>query len=136
MDLSSVREMLTDKKNLLNPLSLDKYVDDSDESQSLWELIEDKNEDTIWDIMDRSDKKVNISEILDRLTPMEADIIKWRFGFKDSQYHAMKDIAKKLKISPSKVKDIESVAIIKLKRLITQSDVYDLEKSKAKEIDL
>jgi RNA polymerase sigma factor (sigma-70 family) len=128
LDLDTIREILTDKKNLVNPVSLDKFIDSEDQSQTLWDLIEDKSEVSFLDMMDKSDKKINLAEILNMLSPMESDIIKWRFGFVDSHLHALRDVAKKLKMSPSKVKDLESVAIMKLKKLIDESDMYDTEK--------
>jgi RNA polymerase primary sigma factor len=128
IELDTIREILTDKKNLVNPVSLDKFIDNEDQAQTLWDLIEDKSEDSILDMMDKSDNKLNLEEILGKLSPIEAVIIKWRFGFVDSQLHALRDVAKKLKMSPAKVKDVESVAIIKLKKLLNDTDYCDTEK--------
>jgi RNA polymerase primary sigma factor len=127
MDLDAVREMLSDKKNLSQPLSLDRFIDEDEHSQTLWDMIEDKSQENMLDVLAKSDGKININDFLGRLSPIEAEIIRLRYGFKGNGFHALKEIGEKLKISASKVKDIESVAIIKLKRFIADIDSLDTE---------
>jgi RNA polymerase primary sigma factor len=122
LDVSSVREMLSDKKNITNPLSLDKYLDEEDQTQTMSETVEDKDEESIHDIIDRADVKISISGILKQLLPVEEKIIKLRFGFDDNRFHTLKEVGKKLDIPSSKVKDLETVAIFKLKKLLSQSN--------------
>ncbi|MHB9156005.1 MAG: sigma-70 family RNA polymerase sigma factor [Endomicrobiales bacterium] len=127
MDLGTVTDLLADKKNLSHPLSLDKYLDDDDREQTLGDIVEDKNVAAIQKIIEQSDSEINILELLGQLSSMEQEIIKWRFGFNDNQSHALKEIGEKLKLPPAKVKDIEYMALIKLKRLLGKSDKYDSE---------
>lgn len=126
MDVTVVSELLADKKNLSNPLSLDKFLDDDDREQTLGDIVEDKNIEAIQKILEQSDNKVNIVELLNLLDPLEQEIIKWRFGFNDNQAHPLREIGDKLNIPPAKVKDIESMALIKLRRFLERSDTYDV----------
>lgn len=126
MDAGVVAELLADKKNITRPLSLDKYLDEDDREQTLGDIVEDKNVEAIQKMLERSDSKVTIVELLGQLDPLEREIIKWRFGFKDNRAHALKEIGDKLKITPAKVKDMESMALIKLRRFLERSDNYDV----------
>ncbi|MBN1622161.1 MAG: sigma-70 family RNA polymerase sigma factor [Endomicrobiales bacterium] len=121
LDLEKVRDLLYNKKNLTKPLSLDKYLDKYDQDATLADIVPDESLSTMQEILDQSESKMDISRMLDKLSPIEMEVIQWRYGFKDNRYHTLKEIGEKLNISPSKIKDIESVAIVKLKRLAINS---------------
>lgn len=123
-----VREWLTDKDNLSKPVSLDKYLNEEDKETSLSDTVEDKSNGTIQELLDKVDKKADITGIIRKLTPIEQRIIKLRFGFIDEKFHSLKEIGEKLCMGPAKVKDIESAAIMKLKQyLYTLYEIDDKE---------
>ena len=122
IDLATVREILADKNNLTNMVSIDRYLDDEDRNQTIADMLVDKSEGSMQDIMDTADNKVNVISVMERLDPLERKIIQLRFGFNDNQFHSLKEVGKKLKITPSKAKSIESMAIFKLKRIITSQE--------------
>lgn len=113
-----VREWLTDRDNLSKPVSLDKYLNEEDKETSLSETVEDKSNGTIQELLDKVNKKADITGIIRRLTPIEQRIIKLRFGFIDEKFHSLKEIGEKLCMGPAKIKDIESAAIMKLKKFL------------------
>ncbi|MCB4792316.1 MAG: sigma-70 family RNA polymerase sigma factor [Elusimicrobia bacterium] len=120
-DLDKVKELLSQRKNLSKPLSLDKYLDNYEKEATLGDIVPDESSDTIVEILDKSENKISLDEMLEHLTPIEAEIIKLRYGFNDKKYHSLKDMSKKVNISANKIKDIESIAIRKLKKLVEES---------------
>jgi RNA polymerase primary sigma factor len=122
MDVSTIREILSDKHNISRPVSLDKFLDDDDQAQTIGDMVEDKNDGPVQEILDRVGDRTYIAQVLHRLLPKEEEIVKLRFGFYDNRFYTLKDAGKKLKISPAKVKDLESVAIFKLKRLLSNRE--------------
>ena len=70
--------------------------------------------------VDCVEKDEKLEKYLSCLGEHEAEVIKWRFGFNDYKYHTLKDIAEKLGIAPQKVRDIETIAIAKLKIMMKE----------------
>jgi RNA polymerase sigma factor (sigma-70 family) len=122
IDLDKVKELLSDKKNIGKPLSLDRYISHDDEEGTLADLVRDKSLDSMQEIMDKEESKMNLNRLFEKLSPIEAEIIKWRYGFNDNKYHTLKEIGEKFSVSATKAKDIESIAIMKLKKFMAESD--------------
>ncbi|MCX5781684.1 MAG: sigma-70 family RNA polymerase sigma factor [Elusimicrobia bacterium] len=118
MDINDVREIVSDKMNLFNVISLDKLLDEEDETQRLGDLVEDKKEKKIQEILDIQDDKTDIGKLLKHLSPIERKVIQLRFGFTDNGSRSLKEVGGKLRIPAAKVKDIESVSVRKLKKLL------------------
>jgi len=118
-DLEDVNAMLSAKKNVSAPLSLDMYLNDEDKDDTLSDMVEDNKLEGIKLFLDRIDDKKSISEFFERLTPLERKVLALRFGFKDGAAHPLTVVGQQLKISPAKIKNIESIAIMKLKRFVS-----------------
>jgi len=118
----AVNEMLSDKKNVSAPLSLDMYMDEEDRQEKLGDMLEDKKLVGIKKILDRMDDKKFVARLLAQLTPVEQKVISMRFGFKGGKIHMLNEIGRFLNISPSKVRDIEAIVLIKLKRIAGNID--------------
>jgi len=112
----NVNQMLSDKKNVSSPLSLDMYLNSDEKEEKLADMVEDKKLDSIKKILDGIDDNKMISALLGQLLPVEQKVLNLRFGFQNNKPCPLRKIADQLKLSPSKVKDIESIAIMKLKR--------------------
>lgn len=122
MDLSKVKDLLYNKRTISTPLSLDRHLDSVRQEGTLGDVVSNENKDIIQEILDKADQQINVEQMLEHLDPTEAEVIKWRFGFNDNKYHSFKEVGEKLNISPSKIKDIELMAIYKLKKQVTQSE--------------
>lgn len=118
LDLEQGRNLIQEYENLSRPLLLDKYIDEADPQETINDIIADRNELPVEMILEKLENKDNFNQILNQLTEEELNIIKWRFGFFDSKHHTLKELSKKFNISPQKVKDIEEVALAKLKKII------------------
>lgn len=118
MNLEDVREVVTDKMNLSNLASLDKFLDQEDVDQRVGDLLEDKREKRIHELLDIRDDKANITQLIKSLSPIERKVVKLRFGFSGGEPISLKEVGEKLKMSPAKAKDIETVSMRKLKILL------------------
>ncbi|OGS18054.1 MAG: hypothetical protein A2219_00775 [Elusimicrobia bacterium RIFOXYA2_FULL_50_26] len=120
MKMEKIRELLSEHCRTATPVSLDQSLDEDENVQTLKDILPD-GEKSGEAFLEELEGKGNVAKLLGQLNENEARVIEWRFGFIDAKYHSLKEIAKKLKISPQKVRDLEIVAIIKLKRLIAAS---------------
>lgn len=122
LDLEQGRNLIQEYENLSKPLLLDKYIDDADPQETINDIFADKNELSAEMFFEKIENKNNFSQLLNKLTEEESEIIKWRFGFYDSKRHTLKELSKKLNLSPQKVKDKEEVAVAKLKKIISENE--------------
>lgn len=124
LDNASLRELLTDRKNVIHPVSLDKPINDYDET-ALSAMIEDTSQPSVQEIVDQVGDAASMTLLLERLEPKEREIIRLRFGFNDNRYCSLREVGQRLNILPTKVKDIESIALFKLKKILAESDRDD-----------
>jgi RNA polymerase sigma factor (sigma-70 family) len=122
MDAGTIQELLANKKNISNPVSLDKFLDEEDRTQTIGDLLESKEDIDMQDVLSALDDRVNLEELFAQLLPAEQEVIKLRFGFEDNQFHQLREVGEKMKLSSAKVRDMEAVALIKLKRLLQQKN--------------
>ena len=121
MNIEDVREIMSDKMNMSNVASLDKFLDSDDVDQRVGDMVEDKKEKKIHELLDLRDDKAHILRLLKNLSPIERKVVRLRFGFTGSGPVSLKDVGEKLKMSPAKAKDLETVSMRKLKMLLGSS---------------
>ncbi len=125
LDIEKIKELVVEKTKIKKELSLDKYLDESEEKETLYEIIPDKSEQTLESLIHQKEIKNYINQLLDKLTYEESEIIKWRFGLKDSKHHTIKDVAQRLGLSSQKVKELEEIAVFKLREM-SSKDAEDI----------
>ena len=121
MNFEDVREVMSDKMNMSNVASLDKFLDEEDVNQRVGDMLEDKKEKKIHELLDIRDDKAHILRLLKNLSPLERKVVRLRFGFTGKGPVSLKEVGEKLKMSPVKAKDLETVSMRKLKMLIGSS---------------
>jgi len=101
--------------------SLEAPVGEEDESQVM-DLVEDEQaappDQEIEHMLDRERVK-NLLEIMGK---RERDILDMRFGLADGRPHTLAEVAKKLGVSRERVRQIEDVALKKLRKFIKEHD--------------
>jgi len=119
-------EITTDDERIINlrNVSIDEPIKES-EDYSLHDVLSDTNSDfTI--LFDKSGLREYIYNVVEKtLTPKEAMVINLRFGLKGHDVIILEDIGKRLGISRERVRQIESIALKKLRRelkLLTSVD--------------
>lgn len=104
-------------------ISLDKGISDDNSTNLSYFLPDNSIEDPL-DILIGSSIKDLVRENIQQLTGKESDIIRMRFGFQGSEPMKLREIAKKLKMSPEGVRRIEMKALAKLKSHLSKQGVY------------
>ncbi len=104
-------------------VSLDKSMDD-DHNTNLSTLLPDKTLTDPQDIMIGVSTRALIQEDVKELTDKEAEVIKMRYGFGEAEAMKLREIAKKLDMSPEGVRRIELKALKKLRNKLMQQGIY------------
>jgi RNA polymerase sigma factor (sigma-70 family) len=125
LDSGTIRALLTDKENVGRPVSLDKFLNEDDRTDVLSDLIEDKSQAPMQEIIDQAGDRTAVSSVLEQLEPEEREVIRLRFGFIDNRFYSLKEAGSRMKMAPAKVKDIESIALFKLRKLLSERENDD-----------
>lgn len=116
-DLEKVKGLLVEQLKSKRSLSLDRYLDDTEQEESFYDIVQDKTEQTPDEILQKQEKKDYLYNLLSTLSNDEAEVVKLRFGLLGNESHTLKEISKKLNISPQKVKELEVKSLMKLKKI-------------------
>ncbi len=99
--------------------SLDQPIGDEGEA-SVMDLMEDPNTATSQDHINNLFRSERIETLLSKMSPREREILELRFGLKDGETHTLNDAAKRFGITRERVRQIEAVALKKLRALISE----------------
>ncbi|NQU73515.1 MAG: sigma-70 family RNA polymerase sigma factor [Candidatus Omnitrophica bacterium] len=91
-------------------------------SVEFMELIEDEKTGTAWDELSDYLQHERIGELLEKMTPREKRILILRFGLKDGVPRTLNETAKSFKITRERVRQIEAVAMKKLRDIISTQE--------------
>jgi len=98
--------------------SLNAPVDESGSTEFM-DLIEDEKVSRDVDTLSNFLLHERIEDLLHRMTPRERKILSLRFGLKDGVRHTLRETAKHFGITRERVRQIESVAMRKLREYMT-----------------
>ncbi len=104
-------------------ISLDNQIS-GEQTANLSTIIKDINAHDPLDILTDDSIRESVNENIDELTEKEAMVIKFRFGFKKNDPMRLREIAKRMGMSPEGIRRIESRALIKLKKMLLKQGVY------------
>ncbi len=110
-------EALSELLNMVRPpLSMDTPLGD-DEDAHLGDFIEDKQRPMPADLAMNTELEKGIQEILDTLTPREAQVLAMRFGLGTCTEYTLEEISKEFAVSRERIRQIEARALNKLRKL-------------------
>ena len=98
------------------PVSMDMPVGD-DEDAHLGDFIEDKQRSMPVDGAMDAELARGVQDLLDTLTPREAQVLSLRFGIGVSTEHTLEEISREFAVSRERIRQIESKALNKLRKL-------------------
>jgi RNA polymerase primary sigma factor len=104
-------------------ISLDKGFSD-DNSANLSSFLPDNSIEDPLDILIGNSIKDLVRGNIQQLTAKESEIIQMRFGFLGAEPMKLREIAKKLHMSPEGIRRIEMKALAKLKNHLSQQGIY------------
>jgi len=61
-----------------------------------------------------------VRRLLDTLSPMEARIIRWRFGLDDEEELTLKEIGDKYNLSRERIRQLQEQALAKIRKQIRE----------------
>ncbi|MCL2390535.1 MAG: sigma-70 family RNA polymerase sigma factor [Endomicrobia bacterium] len=120
---SEISDIISRENAVSTTLSLDKEVEIGGQKKTLAEFIEDKSQANIFDSMVQSEDISRLGNMLSNLSEKERKVLSYRLGLGGGKKRVtLKEISSKFGISVSKVKDLEKIALTKLKGMIKEFD--------------
>ena len=101
------------------PFSLDKPVNDEDGRRFIDMLEDDKVISPLEHVMTVSWSN-EVHRLLDTLSPMEARILRWRFGLDDEEELTLKEIGDKYNLSRERIRQLQEQALTKMRKQIRE----------------
>ncbi len=105
-------------------ISIDKPVGD-DEGRVLGEVLEDPDREEVsptgdleWEAL-----TTEVRDLLTELRPIEADILRQRFGLGTEQELTLKEIGDKYNLSRERIRQLQEQALAKMRRALTRRDL-------------
>ena len=101
-------------KYALEPVSLETPIGEEEDSH-LGDFIPDEDSPAPADAASYTLLKEQLNEVLDTLTPREAQVLRLRFGLLDGKTRTLEEVGKEFKITRERIRQIEAKAIRKLR---------------------
>ncbi len=104
--------------------SLDRPVNDED-GRSLVEYLQDPNAEENSPIENLASEALTreMREVLGELKPIEADILRKRFGLGDDQELTLKEIGQEYNLSRERIRQLQEQALCKMRRALARKDM-------------
>ncbi len=105
----------------VRPASLDAPIGDDDATE-FSEIVGDENAATPFEMLRDKTLRQDIHEVLAELDPREAEILTLRFGLDGNRPRTLEDVGRKFKVTRERVRQIQNIALHKLRRLMEKQD--------------
>ncbi|HRU40171.1 MAG TPA: sigma-70 family RNA polymerase sigma factor, partial [Candidatus Goldiibacteriota bacterium] len=103
-------------------IDLEYETEDSDSGRTLKDTIEDTSSEKSDEVFFEKDRKEKMMKLVQRLKPNEQQVIINRFGLDNERILTLEEIGDKLKLTRERIRQIELIAIKKLKYLLKNAD--------------
>jgi RNA polymerase primary sigma factor len=100
------------------PFSLDRNVNDEDGRRFI-DFLEDEDIPTPHERLESKRWNGEVRRLLETLTPMEARILRWRFGLDDQDELTLKQIGDKYNLSRERIRQLQEQALGKIRRQVS-----------------
>lgn len=101
------------------PFSLDRPVNDED-GRKFIDFLEQEDVPTPYEQLVSRKWNDEVRRLLDTLTPMEARILRWRFGLDQEDELTLKEIGDKYNLSRERIRQLQEQALGKIRRQIRE----------------
>ncbi len=106
-------------------ISLETSLGD-DSGTELGDVVPDKREISPLDFAISSEQKEIVDEALKQLDEREEKILRLRYGFDDGVERTLSEIGKMYNLSRERIRQIETKALFKLRKILEDKDFYDI----------
>jgi RNA polymerase primary sigma factor len=103
------------------PVSLDQQVGD-DNTTSFLDLVTDQEADSPEQQLEREGSCRQVREVLSELSPIEASILRYRFGLDDGEELTLREIGDKYNLSRERIRQLQEQALGKLRSALGRRD--------------
>ena len=107
------------------PLGLDAPIGDEDDSR-FSDIVQDEGALTPYELLRVKTARQEIRQDVKYLTPREAEIITLRFGLDGQEPRTLDEVGKKFKVTRERIRQIQELALNKLRRRVGAPDRGDL----------
>ena len=104
------------------PYSLDRPVGDEDGRKFL-EFLQAEDQVNPFDVLLHEGLMVEVKRLMKGLNPMEADILRWRFGLDTDREYTLKEIGEKYSLSRERIRQLQEQALGKIRSAMKRKDL-------------
>jgi RNA polymerase primary sigma factor len=105
----------------IRPASLDAPLGDEDSSR-LADVVADENAELPGFNLDKDDSLELLNEVLPKLPPREAAILRLRFGLEGGVEKTLEEIGAVMRLTRERIRQLQNVALLRLRRMMEQRD--------------
>jgi RNA polymerase primary sigma factor len=105
----------------IRPASLDAPIGDDDATE-FSEVVGDDAALTPFELLRDKTLRQEVRDILKELEPREAEILTLRFGLDGNKPKTLEEVGKKFKVTRERVRQIQNIALTKLRRVMEKQD--------------
>ena len=109
----------------VSPTSLDAPIGDEDDTR-FSDIVQDESALTPYELLRVKMMRQEIRQHLKYLTPREAEIVTMRFSLGGKESRTLDEVGKKFKVSRERIRQIQEIALNKLRRRVDALDNGDL----------
>ena len=93
------------------------------EGRTVGELLEDENTPLPAEMLQAQAMGDKVRELLDRLRPIEADVLRKRFGLDEGDPMTLREIGEQYSLSRERIRQLQEQALIKIRRELRRQDL-------------
>jgi len=105
----------------LSPVSLDAPLGDEDDNR-FSDIVQDEGALTPYELLRVKTARQEIRQQIKYLSPREAEIISMRFGLDGKEPRTLDEVGKKFKVTRERIRQIQEIALNKLRRRVEALD--------------
>jgi RNA polymerase primary sigma factor len=105
----------------VRPASLDAPIGEDEDTQ-FSEIVGDEAAADPFEMLRDKTLREDIRELIEELDPREAEILTQRFGLDGSKPLTLEQVGKKFKVTRERIRQIQNIALAKLRRLMEKQD--------------
>ena len=105
----------------IRPTSLDAPIGDDGET-TFGELVRNEDESTPREFLEEKSINQDIMAVINQLDDRESEIIQLRFGLDGNRPLTLEEVGERFDITRERVRQIQNIAIHKMRRLMTENE--------------
>jgi len=109
----------------IRPTSLEAPLGDED-SERFADIVKDENADSPYEQLEEKNNTALIHEMVATLDPREQTILRYRFGLDGDEEKTLEDVGDKFGVTRERIRQIQEVALKKLRKKIEQLETVQL----------